>query len=146
MSAYGYISSILLYEQPQLRTAILLYTKLRNAGPHPHTATYELRNAGPSHATRTRTYFMCPHTALYLASAYSYTCVRIFRILPYMCPHTLYISRPHTPIHVSAYYYVCVRILLYVCRFYCIGVDTLLVYGGAVCVRILLHVCRHSTA
>ncbi len=93
---------------------ILLYTKLRNAGP--------------SSATRTPTYFMCPHSALYLESAYSYTCVRILRILLYMCPHTLHISRPHTPIHVSAYYYVCVRILL------------------CMCVRILLHMCPHTTS
>ena len=66
----------------------------------------KLRNAGLSSATRTPTYFMCPHTALYLACAYYYTCVRI---LPSMCPHTT--------ICVSAFYYICVRILV--------------VYGGA---------------
>ncbi len=55
--------------------------------------------------------YMCAHTALYLASSYSYIRLLILtaRRMRCMCPNI------HTAIHVSSYRYICVLILLNTC-------------------------------
>jgi hypothetical protein len=109
----------------------------------PHTATCDAATSDSAIYVRILL-CICPHTT---------TCARI-----YICPHTVTCdaatSDSDSAIHVSAYYCICVRILLHVSAYYYISVRILLHVSAYyyMCVRILLHVsayycmCPHTTA
>jgi len=64
------------------------------------------------------------------------------RILAYVCPHTMRILHvcPHTTIYVSAYYYMCVLILLCMCP----HTTTCVSSYCYMCVLMILSVCPHT--
>jgi hypothetical protein len=79
----------------------------------------------------------CPHTAIYVSIHVSAFCYICVRILLYMRQHMC----PHTAIYVSAYCYICVRTPMYMCPH--TGISRV-----GVCKRltqsILLYMCLHA--
>jgi hypothetical protein len=90
---------------------------------------------------------MCPHAIM---CPHATICVRMLRCL---CPpsrrcRSMHTMCPHTTIYVSAYYYICVRILLYMCLHTSIMCPHPTIYPPAycyTCARTLLYIQRPHT-
>ena len=103
--------------------------------------------------------YMRSHSAVYLASAYSYICALILLCTSaycYICVLILLYMCPHTAIFVSSRCYIgvlillCVRILLYICVLAILPHITIymcvrVLAGGHDCCRALLYMWPHFT-